>query len=109
MLHVRNVGLKFGGVVALDDASLTVEQGMTCGLIGPNGAGKTTLFNCITRLYQPEMGRLSLTMLIFLHSGRSRSYVMELVAPFRILASFRDSQFVRIWPPVHTAQALAVS
>ena len=56
LLAVNNVGVRFGGVVALDDLSFTVEPGRICALIGPNGAGKTTLFNVLSRLYQPNTG-----------------------------------------------------
>jgi branched-chain amino acid transport system ATP-binding protein len=58
LLSVRNVTRRFGGIVAIDDVSLDVEQGQIVGLIGPNGAGKTTLFNVITRLYRPDSGEL---------------------------------------------------
>ena len=58
-LQLRNVTRRFGGVVALDDVSLDVEQGEIAGLIGPNGAGKTTAFNVITRLYRPESGEIT--------------------------------------------------
>jgi branched-chain amino acid transport system ATP-binding protein len=58
LLSVENVGVRFGGVVALDDLSFTVEKGRICALIGPNGAGKTTLFNVLSRLYQPNSGRV---------------------------------------------------
>ena len=58
LLAVRNVTRRFGGIVAIDDVSLDVEQSQIVGLIGPNGAGKTTLFNVITRLYRPDAGEL---------------------------------------------------
>jgi branched-chain amino acid transport system ATP-binding protein len=56
LLEVRDVTLRFGGIVALDGVSLDVEEGHISGLIGPNGAGKTTAFNVITRLYKPDAG-----------------------------------------------------
>jgi branched-chain amino acid transport system ATP-binding protein len=56
LLEVMNVSRRFGGIVALDELSLTVNEGEIAGLIGPNGAGKTTAFNVITRLYRPHGG-----------------------------------------------------
>jgi branched-chain amino acid transport system ATP-binding protein len=56
LLRVQNVGVRFGGIVALDDVSFDVPVGCILGLIGPNGAGKTTLFNCLSRLYQCDNG-----------------------------------------------------
>jgi branched-chain amino acid transport system ATP-binding protein len=56
LLEVRDVTLRFGGIVALDGVSFDVEDGQISGLIGPNGAGKTTAFNVITRLYKPDAG-----------------------------------------------------
>ncbi|MEZ5657904.1 MAG: ABC transporter ATP-binding protein [Burkholderiaceae bacterium] len=56
LLSVREVTVRFGGIVALDRVSFDVPVGGVCGLIGPNGAGKTTLFNCLSRLYSYESG-----------------------------------------------------
>jgi branched-chain amino acid transport system ATP-binding protein len=58
LLAVENVTRRFGGIHALADVSLALEQGEIVGLIGPNGAGKTTLFNLVTRLYRPHGGRI---------------------------------------------------
>jgi branched-chain amino acid transport system ATP-binding protein len=60
LLAVENVTRRFGGIVALDDVSLELEEGTIGGLIGPNGAGKTTLFNVVTRLYKADSGRVLL-------------------------------------------------
>jgi len=58
LLDVREVTVRFGGIVALDDLSFTIDPGQICGLIGPNGAGKTTMFNCVSRIYQPTAGHI---------------------------------------------------
>lgn len=58
-LEVDNVGVNFGGVVALDGLSFSIEKGQICALIGPNGAGKTTLFNVISRIYDATTGSVT--------------------------------------------------
>jgi len=58
LLSVKDLGIRFGGVAALEGVSFEVQQGQIVGLIGPNGAGKTSLFNCISRLYQPSSGTI---------------------------------------------------
>jgi branched-chain amino acid transport system ATP-binding protein len=58
MLRLRDVGVRFGGLVALHGVSLDLNRGEILGLIGPNGAGKTTLFNCITGVVQPTQGSI---------------------------------------------------
>lgn len=61
LLEVRHLGMRFGGIVALDDVSFTAQRGEITAVIGPNGAGKTTAFNCITGFYRPSAGHLHLT------------------------------------------------
>ena len=58
LLEVRDVAVRFGGIVALDGVSFELQEGQILGLIGPNGAGKTTCFNLITRFIQPTSGRI---------------------------------------------------
>src|ERR1700730_13339565 len=58
LLSVREVSIRFGGIVALDRLSFDAAEGSILGLIGPNGAGKTTMFNCITRIYSPGSGQV---------------------------------------------------
>ncbi len=60
LISVRNVFVTFGAVKALTDVSFDLRRGEILGLIGPNGAGKTTLFNCLSRLYSPTSGQITL-------------------------------------------------
>ena len=58
VLHVENVTMQFGGVVAVNNLSMDINEGEIVALIGPNGAGKSTAFNCITGVYEPTNGRV---------------------------------------------------
>jgi branched-chain amino acid transport system ATP-binding protein len=60
LLEATGIGKRFSGITALDDVSITVEDGEAVGLIGPNGAGKTTFFNCLLGLLRPEQGKVVL-------------------------------------------------
>lgn len=58
ILHIENVTMQFGGVVAVNNLNLDVNKGEIVALIGPNGAGKTTAFNCVTGVYEPTNGKV---------------------------------------------------
>jgi len=57
-LYVENLTKSFEGLVAVDSFNLSLEKGTILGLIGPNGAGKTTIFNCLTRFYDIDSGKI---------------------------------------------------
>ena len=57
MLEVKNLGISFGGLRAVDGLDMTIEKGELYGLIGPNGAGKTTAFNMLTGVYKTDRRR----------------------------------------------------
>jgi branched-chain amino acid transport system ATP-binding protein len=58
VLDIRELTKSFGGLIAVDEVTITVNQGEIVGLIGPNGSGKTSLFNCVTGLYQADKGKI---------------------------------------------------
>ena len=58
VLHIENLTMQFGGVVAVNNLNLDINQGEIVALIGPNGAGKTTAFNCVTGVYEPTNGKI---------------------------------------------------
>ena len=60
LLEVKNLGISFGGLRAVDDFNLEIEQGPLYGIIGANGAGKTTVFNMLTGVYKPTDGKIIL-------------------------------------------------
>ncbi len=59
ILKVENLSKRFGGLIAIDNLSFSIKEGIVFGIIGPNGAGKTTVFNCITGIYKPEKGKIT--------------------------------------------------
>ncbi|MEO8144930.1 MAG: ABC transporter ATP-binding protein [Betaproteobacteria bacterium] len=89
MLRVQNVGVRFGGIVALDDVSFDVPVGRIVGLIGPNGAGKTTLFNCLSRLYECGSGDILFDGESLLKLPRHRVAALGIGRTFQNLALFR--------------------
>jgi branched-chain amino acid transport system ATP-binding protein len=88
LLSVEDVSVRFGGVVALDDLSFSVDAGQICALIGPNGAGKTTLFNVVSRLYQPDEGRVVLDGINLLQVPSHRIARLGVARSFQNVALF---------------------
>jgi branched-chain amino acid transport system ATP-binding protein len=89
LLEVRDVTLRFGGIVALDGVSFEVEEGHISGLIGPNGAGKTTAFNVITRLYKPNAGEVTLDGKSILKGAPHRIVRKGIARTFQNIQLFR--------------------
>jgi branched-chain amino acid transport system ATP-binding protein len=87
-LEVDDVRVSFGGIVALDGLSFSVDGGQICGLIGPNGAGKTTLFNIVSRLYEPDSGRVCFEGVELLRVAPHRIARAGIARTFQNLALF---------------------
>ncbi len=60
LMEIDNLSMVFGGLKAIDNVNMSINSGAITALIGPNGAGKTTLFNCITGVYKPTSGSVSI-------------------------------------------------
>ncbi len=89
LLAVRRIGIRFGGIVALNDVSFDLEAGQVLGLIGPNGAGKTTLFNCLSRLYTPDTGDILFEGASILREPAQNIARLGITRTFQNLALFR--------------------
>lgn len=90
ILSVRDVAVRFGGIVALDGVSFDLPTRQIIGLIGPNGAGKTTLFNCLSRLYTPSDGDILFEGQSLLNRKAHRIAEIGIGRTFQNLALFRN-------------------
>ncbi len=88
LLDVADVTVRFGGITALDKVSFGVPAGQIVGLIGPNGAGKTTLFNCLSRLYNCNEGRIVFDGKPLLEFAQHRIAELGIGRTFQNLALF---------------------
>ena len=90
LLSLREVSVRFGGIIALDRVSFDVARGTIVGLIGPNGAGKTTLFNCLSRLYQCDGGEITFAGRDLTAVPRHGIAALGIGRTFQNLALFRN-------------------
>jgi branched-chain amino acid transport system ATP-binding protein len=106
LLDIEHLTMRFGGLVAIDNLSLTVENGEIAALIGPNGAGKTTVFNCLTGFYKPTEGRITFTQ------PQGRPFLLERMDDFRITAQARVArtfQNIRLFANMTALENLLVA
>ncbi|PTQ55325.1 MAG: Branched-chain amino acid transport ATP-binding protein LivG [Candidatus Carbobacillus altaicus] len=90
ILRVEHVTRKFGGLIALDDVSFSIEKGEIVGLIGPNGAGKTTLFNAITGVFPPTSGSIVFSGMAIDHLPAHRITALGLARTFQNIRLFKE-------------------
>ena len=90
VLDVRNLGIDFGGLTAVDGFNITIGPTEISGLIGPNGAGKTTIFNLLTKVYQPTRGNIMVNG--FSTAGKSTHQIsrMGIARTFQNIRLFND-------------------
>jgi branched-chain amino acid transport system ATP-binding protein len=104
LLEVQHLTMRFGGLVAIDDLSLTARQHEITAIIGPNGAGKTTVFNCLTGFYKPTVGQLT-----FYADGHT--LLLEQMEGFRIARAgvARTFQNIRLFGQMSVLENLIVA
>jgi branched-chain amino acid transport system ATP-binding protein len=90
LLEMRDVTLRFGGLVALDSVSFAIRRGEILGLIGPNGAGKTTCFNVMTGVYRPTRGQVLLEGLSLARRKRYQITRLGLARTFQNIRLFGE-------------------
>lgn len=90
MLKVENLSIRFGGLKAIDNLSFEVEEKSIYGLIGPNGAGKTTVFNCISRFYTPDEGKIT-----FNENTNLLKYKVHDVIKVGLVRTFQNVELVK--------------
>jgi branched-chain amino acid transport system ATP-binding protein len=106
VLTVDQLGMRFGGLVAIDELSFQAERGQITALIGPNGAGKTTVFNCITGFYRPTFGQ------ILAHHADGATYALHTLPGHRICGEARVArtfQNIRLFAGMSVLENLLVA
>jgi len=90
LLEVKNLGISFGGLRAVDEVNLKIEKGQLYGLIGPNGAGKTTLFNLLTGVYKPTNGVILLDGVNIVGKSTSEISIAGIARTFQNIRLFKN-------------------
>jgi branched-chain amino acid transport system ATP-binding protein len=106
IIDIAHLTMRFGGLIAVDDLSMSAGRGEITAIIGPNGAGKTTVFNCVTGFYQPSEG------MIRLRHGDGAEFFLERLPDFRIAARARVArtfQNVRLFAGMTVLEHLLVA
>lgn len=89
LLQTKNLSIRFGGVVAVDNVSISIQPGQIFGMIGPNGAGKTTMFNLLTGIYKPTDGQ------IFFKGKDITSLSTHEIAPLGVSRTFQNIRLLK--------------
>lgn len=90
LLEVKNLTKNFGGLTAVGDVSMELNEGELVGLIGPNGAGKTTLFNLLTGVYEPSEGTVTLDGIVLNGKAPYKIASLGLSRTFQNIRLFKD-------------------
>ena len=106
LLEVSNLTMRFGGVTAIDDLSMSVNDREITSIIGPNGAGKTTLFNCLTGFYRPSSGTITMR---HPEHGAMRLEDLPSHALARSAQILRTFQNIRLFPKMTVLENLMVA
>nr|WP_136659374.1 ABC transporter ATP-binding protein [Nitratireductor sp. XY-223] len=99
LLTVEHLTMRFGGLLAVNDLSMTAYRGDITALIGPNGAGKTTVFNCLTGFYKPTEGRITM------HRNDGEDFLLERMDDFRIT---KNARFARTFQNIRLFGGMTV-
>ena len=94
LLTVRDLSMRFGGLLAVDNVAFDVRRGQIFAIIGPNGAGKTTVFNCVGGFYQPTTGSVALDGQVINHLPSHRIARLGLVRTFQNVRLFKTMSVV---------------
>ena len=109
LLEVKNLTKNFGGLTAVGDVSMELNEGELVGLIGPNGAGKTTLFNLLTGVYEPSEGTVILDGTVLNGKAPYKIASLGLSRTFQNIRLFKDMTVLKTFLLVYQISNLQIS